>query len=117
MGKQWKRADRGPRSRSRRSQIKDAQLCAAVRETLSLVLAESDDARLSSVFVTDVVPAPDASRLMVRVEAPPELDPDDVRDALENAAPELREEIAEAVQRKKTPSLAFVVRPAGLESQ
>lgn len=105
------------RSRSRRGQIKDAQLCRAVRDTLSLVLAESSDPLLSSVFVMDVVPAPDASRLAVRVEAPRELDPDAVRGALEREVPALRAEIADTVQRKKTPGLTFVVIPAGLGSE
>ncbi len=104
-------------SRSRRGQIKDAQLCRAVRETLSLTLAESLDPRLEAVFVVDVVPAPDVSRLAVRVEAPSELDPDDVHDALERTVPRLRSEIAAAIQRKKTPGLTFVVVPAGLDDE
>ncbi len=116
MGKHGKRAGTAglPRARSRRTQIKDAQLCRAVRDTLSLVLAESMDPRLSSLFVMEVVPAPDASRLAVRVEAPRELDPDEVRDVLEGMVPELRSEIADAVERKKTPGLTFVVIPSGL---
>jgi ribosome-binding factor A len=88
-----------------------------VRDTLSLVLAGSDDPGLSSLFVMDVVPAPDASRLAVRVEAPRELDPDAVRSRLEALVPELRAEIADAVERKKTPGITFVVTPAGLTSE
>ncbi len=120
MGNAGKRAGRGARdglsgSRSRREAIKDAQLCRAVRETLSLVLASSTDDRLSSLFVVDVVPAPDASRLAVRVEAPAGLELAEAHEALERIGPHLRSEIAQSVQRKKTPILAFVVVPASSE--
>lgn len=117
MGKKGRRAGRGAQerfgaSRSRREAIKDAQLCRAVRETLSLAIAEGGGDVLSSLFVVDVVPAPDASRLAVRVEAPAELDVREVHEALERIGPRLRAEIAASVQRKKTPSLVFEVRPA-----
>lgn len=118
MGKGSKRAPTGPsdrfsRSRSRREQIKDAQLCAAVQETLSLVLAQRPSDLLLSAYVMDVVPAPDASRLLVRVEVSPGVDPDAVRDALTRSLPELRAEIAASIARKKTPTLIFEVHPAG----
>lgn len=117
MGKKERRAARGAQDRfggprSRREAIKDAQLCRAVRETLSLAIAESGGELLSSLFVVDVEPAPDASRLAVRVEAPAELDVREVYEALERITPRLRAEIASSIQRKKTPSLAFVVYPA-----
>lgn len=116
MGKKGRRAEKGAHDRfgsprSRREAIKDAQLCRAVRETLSLAIAESRDERLSSLFVVDVVPAPDASRLAVQIDAPAELDAREVHAALERIGPRLRAEIAASVQRKKTPTLVFVVRP------
>src|SRR5262245_7250126 len=98
---------------SRKARIKDAQLCAAVTETLSLFLAESTDARLLSLFVIDVRPAPDASRLRVCVEAPPEQDLETTLDLLRRIEGALRSEIATAVQRKRAPSLVFEVRPRG----
>jgi ribosome-binding factor A len=96
----------------RREQIKDAQLCAAVRETLSLALAQSPDELLLSLFVSDVVPAPDASRLAVHIEAPPEVDLEEAREALERLGGSLRAEVAASIQRRKTPALFFDVRPA-----
>lgn len=113
-GRGERSADRFMGSRSRREQIKDAQLCAAVRETLSLVLAESRDERLLEAFVDEVVPAPDASRLAVRVVVPASLDLDEVHDALARLGPRLRAEIAEAIARKRTPNLTFEVRPQGV---
>ncbi|HEY8429255.1 MAG TPA: hypothetical protein VIL20_12800 [Sandaracinaceae bacterium] len=119
MGKKGRRAGRGAQdrfgaARSRREAIKDAQLCRVVRETLSLAIAESGGDLLSSLFVVDVVPAPDASRLAVRVEAPAELDVREVREALERIGPRLRAEIAASVRRRKTPGLVFEVRSAGI---
>jgi ribosome-binding factor A len=97
--------------RGNRTQIRDAQLCAEVRETLSLALAQSDDERLLALFVVDVVPAPDASRLLVQVEAPPGHDLGETHALLERMAGALRSEVAESVQRKRAPTLAFEVRP------
>jgi ribosome-binding factor A len=94
-----------------RKKIKEAQLCAEVRETLSLALAQSDDDRLLSLAIIDVVPAPDASRLAVWVEVPPEQDIEEARELLEHKRGALRTEIAEAIQRKKTPVLFFDLRP------
>ena len=119
MGKGSKRAGGGPTdrfsgSRSRREQIKDAQLCAAVEETLSLVLAQSSSELLLSAYVMGVVPAPDASRLLVQIEVGPEVDPEAVHAALTRSMPELRAEIAASVSRKRTPTLVFEVRRAVL---
>lgn len=99
-----------PLSRRNRH-IKDAQLCAQVRETLALALAETPEPDLLELFVLDVEPAPDASRLNVLVAAPPERDPDAVRARLDAIVGRLRHEVATAVNRKKTPQLAFVVIP------
>jgi ribosome-binding factor A len=97
----------------RREHIKDAQLCAAVRETLSLALAQSTDDLLLSLFVTDVVPAPDATRLAVHLEASPGVDLEDVRAALDRVGGRLRAEVAASINRRKTPALFFDVRPSG----
>ena len=94
-------------SADRRASIKEAQLCAQVRETLSFALADTTDDTLLSVFVLDVVPAPDQSRLAVQVEAPG--DPDEVQRRLVQELGRLRTEIAHAIHRKKVPNLTFVV--------
>lgn len=115
MAKGSRRAGGGGRSsgaRSRREQIKDAQLCAAVEETLSLVLAQSSSELLLSAYVMSVVPAPDSTRLLIHVEVDPEVDPDAVQAALADSMPELREEIAASVSRRRTPTLVFQVRSA-----
>ncbi|MEQ9073563.1 MAG: ribosome-binding factor A [Sandaracinaceae bacterium] len=93
----------------RRAGIKEAQLCAQVRETLSFALADTTDETLLSVFVIDVVPAPDSSRLAVKVEAPG--DPDVVHERLARELGRLRTEMAHAIHRKKVPNLTFVVFP------
>jgi ribosome-binding factor A len=95
----------------RNRRIKDAQLCAQVRETLSLTLAERPEPDLLELFVLDVAPAPDVSRLAVYVQAPAERDPDEVRARLASMAGHLRAEVAASVHRRKTPSLEFVVVP------
>lgn len=92
---------------------KDAQLCAQVRETLSLTLAETPEPDLLELFVLDVVPGPDSSRLIVQVAAPAERDPDQVRARLDAIAGRLRAEVAAVVNRKKAPNLAFIVVPFG----
>ena len=97
----------------RNRERKEAQLCAQVRETLSLTLAETPEPDLLELFVLDVVPGPDVSRLVVHVGAPSGRDPDAVRRRLEGIAGRLRSEVAAAVNRKKTPNLAFVVVPLG----
>lgn len=110
-----RKAGRRGRSRSRRVQIKDAQLCAAVEETLSLMLAQSENELLLSAYVMEVTPAPDASRLLVRIQVGEDVDPDAVQAALAAATPEFREEIAASVSRKRTPALVYEVLPSRSE--
>jgi hypothetical protein len=60
----------GGRSRARAEQ-KTLQLCRQVQRALSMSLAgECDDDVLRMLYVDAVVPAPDASRLLVRVIVP-----------------------------------------------
>ena len=69
------RRGRGGRGDDRR---KDLQLCAQVRRTLDLALAEASDERLLGAWVREVLPNPDVGRLRVVVEVGPEGDPDEV---------------------------------------
>ena len=81
------------------------QLCREAYRVLS------GTALLDWLEVIAVEPAPDASRLAVIVRVPSELP---VREALELLARrrgELRDELAQAVQRKRAPELAFEVVP------
>ncbi|HEX5241810.1 MAG TPA: hypothetical protein VFW23_01010 [Tepidisphaeraceae bacterium] len=113
--------------RRRKSRHKDQQLCRQVAQTLSLALAGCGDALLRDLYVADVVPAPDAGRLLVSVYpmtamAPREGQPNAATSAeqmsqilarLDAAAPMLRREVASAITRKRAPELLFRVVASG----
>ena len=89
---------------------KDLQLCRQVAETLSFVLGDCGDDCLRDLHVVRVVPAPDASQLLVMVGSPPgEIPPPptDVLARLQARTPWLRGEVAHAITRKRAPSLLF----------
>ena len=93
-----------------------AQLCGQVRQTLELSLAgECSDPVLWDLRVEDVIPAPDAGRLLVVLSAGgqgPE-DPQRVHERLAAAQGYLRSLVAAAVHRRRAPQLVF--RLAGEE--
>lgn len=91
----------------RQQRRKDAQLCAQVREALSLAL---DELALGDVWVREVVPSPDAGHLSVVVVARGD-ELAEVARAIDQRAGHLRNEVAQAIHRKRTPQLAFVVLP------
>ena len=95
---------------------------------LGLALAGCGDALLRDLYVADVIPAPDAGRLLVSVSAMSGLtssesdQPRDVMSAeqmsqilgrLQGAAPMLRREVACAITRKRAPELLFRVVASG----
>ncbi len=87
---------------------KTRQLCREVERTLSCALGDCRDALLRELVVVGVEPAPDASRLAVRVLLPPaDVDGRLVREHLERMRGHLREEVARAVSRKRAPELTF----------
>ena len=95
---------------------KDLQLCRQAFRTLSVTLAGGcGDDVLAGLAVRAVVPAPDATRLLVCLEpAGREHDAADLLDALarlERVKPMLRREVAEALVRKRAPGLDFVILP------
>ena len=96
-----------------RSDRKALQLCGQVRRTLSLAFSgELADPVLQTLEVDAVVPAPDASRLLVRVRLPIAPTPQIVVDVLErlgHARGRLRHEIARDIVRKRVPELTFQV--------
>ncbi len=106
----FKNQSRSHGKRDRKAQ----QLCRQVQQTLSLVLSgEYADEVLQSLFVESVVPAPDASQLLVTVSTA-----NDGQDAvesglilqkLEHVSGRLRSEVAAAISRRKTPRLMFQV--------
>lgn len=110
----------GDSSRSRRGQgssdqRKAQQLCAQVRETLDFVLAEyCNDPLLGCLSIREVTPAPNAARLLVTLVIDPDavdLDPKAAIDALRAMRGTFRHEIAQEINRKKTPELAFELLP------
>ncbi len=98
-----------PRGIGRKAQ----QLGRQVGETLDSVLAgDSRDELLRGLRVVSVVPAPDASRLLVTLAPRPpfdagSIDPAAILAHLQRASGWLRTEVATAVTRRKAPLLAF----------
>lgn len=116
-----------------KSERKVLQLCRQVEHAISFALGgECADPVLQDLVVHSVVPAPDASRLMVMVYFPEsaqvtvEQDSEQAVQAdgsppvrllellnrLERARPLFRRAVAEAITRKRAPELAFqLIRP------
>lgn len=91
---------------------KTMQLCKEVEHTVNLVLADQNGL-LQELMVVAVVPAPDSGHLKVIVspgDPKAELDEDEVLDALAQCTGRLRSEVANAVNRRKTPELGFAFR-------
>jgi len=97
----------------RKDDRKARQLCRQVAETLSQVLSgECGDEVLQSLQVVAVDPAPDASQLVVTVQAgfPGEVfDREAVQSHIVAAMGKLRGEVAAAITRKRVPTLIFRV--------
>jgi len=102
----------------RKENTKARQLSRQVAETIDQVLSgETEDDHLASLGVVSVVPAPDSSRLLVTLHAdlPPEaFDRALIVQKLARYQRRLRWEVAAAITRRKTPTLAFqVIGPEG----
>jgi ribosome-binding factor A len=86
------------------------QLCKQVSQAVSLVLTELDDPVLQNLAVDSVVPAPNASRLLVQVylsTSTSDVDCGDVMQRLLAAYGRIRSEVATMIHRRKAPELAF----------
>lgn len=98
---------------------KTAALCKQIRRILGMALSgECGDPILQSLVVEEVLPAPHAGRLLVRVilRAPADGPMPSLLDVLERLGKVeglLRMRIGESIARKRTPELAFEVIPAG----
>ena len=92
---------------------KTLQLCGQVRKALDYVLSgETGDDLLRQLYVADVLPAPDASRLLATVapiDPRADLDPAQILDKLDRVQPLLRSEVARSINRKKVPDLTFTL--------
>lgn len=86
---------------------KALQLCAQVADTLNVMLPGCADACLRNAYVESVVPAPDSQHLLVTVVT---AEQSGTGEALQRACGRMRNEIAEAIHRKKVPQLRFNCR-------
>jgi ribosome-binding factor A len=102
----WAKGDRGPVKNR-----KALQLCRQVAETLHLALAGCGDPCLNDLLVLDVMPFPDSSRMLVTVQSATgtATDPAAILERVRQAAAMLRNEVAIAIHRRKTPDLVFRV--------
>jgi ribosome-binding factor A len=94
----------------RKSDRKTLQLCGQVSDTLNLTLAgDSGDDVLGELQVISVVPAPDASQLLVVLAPTLVGGPDEkqVITALAEASVRLRAGVASAITRRRAPKLLF----------
>ncbi len=107
------RRGRPSSNQPRRPDRKTLQMCSQVQRTLDQVLSgELGDDRLRDLYVSQVVPAPDAHCLMVSVSPlgfAKDFQPQVVLSRLAECTGRLRSELARAINRKKTPELMFRV--------
>jgi ribosome-binding factor A len=98
-------------TRQKRDTRKDWQLCRQVFETLNYVLSgDSHDEVLQGLLVSEVVPAPDATRMLVTVQSlDVVVDPTAILQSLHLAMGRLRAEVARSISRRKVPELAFQI--------
>lgn len=87
------------------------RLCSQVRETLTYALAECRDEVLQSLYVSEVEPAPDATRLAVTVCVGDASEVDAARERLAAVVGRLRAEVASSIHRRRAPELVFRVTP------
>lgn len=87
---------------------KTMQLLRQVEETLHLVLYEHIE---HDVEILSVLPAPDARRMVVTLMVDDPGMIEEVQESLEEAAGDLRMEVAESISRKRAPTLVFRVVP------
>jgi ribosome-binding factor A len=97
-----------------RVQRKVQQLCKEVERTLGYALPACDDPMIHDLVIVSVEPAPDASRLLVTLAPSSSLEVDVgvLIERVQRVRGWLRGEIAAAIQRKRTPELAFQIVPA-----
>jgi ribosome-binding factor A len=99
-----------------RREHKTAQLCRQVFWALSLALGECGDDVLRDLVLHDVLPAPDASRLLARVgfsSAGAQRSAAEVYERLAQASGFLRRQVAAAITRKRAPELSFALIASG----
>ena len=100
-------------SRQKRQDRKTQQLCRQAYRVLTGALLDlAHDSILADVVLDGVEPAPDASRLLVRVYTTAAgMSAVEIYNRLGEATGRLRAELAAAITRKRAPELAFCVVP------
>lgn len=89
---------------------KDLQVCRQVFDALTYALAELDDDLVDELVLVSVTPAPSAARVQVTLMPSRDgIDLDEALARLREVAPELREEVAAEVSRRRVPELVFRV--------
>ncbi len=102
------------RDRRGRSGHKDLQVCRQVFDALTYALAELGDPMIDELALASVTPAPNAARVLVTlVPSRDGIDPAAALERLRDAMPDLREEVAAELTRKRVPELVFRIGHAG----
>ncbi len=106
-------------TRDTKTDRKTLQLCRQIGETLSQVLADCGDEVLRDLQVVSVIPAPDASQLLVLVTPAVASATSEqlAMKRLTEAAGRLRAEVAAAIARRRAPQLVFQFLASQLERQ
>jgi len=87
---------------------KDLQVCRQVYDALTFALAELDDPLIDELVLVSVTPAPSAARVLVSlVPSHARIDRDAALARLHEVEPELREEVAAEISRRRVPELVF----------
>ena len=101
--------DGAPRRRARKRRTggdrKLLQLCGVVCRTVDLALGASSDPILQACWVESVKPAPDARCVRVRIQTHDRVSIEVLEATLRASASHLRQEVAHALQRRRTPRL------------
>lgn len=99
--------------RNRKDNRKTQQLCQQVARTLNLCLNDCEDPYVESMYVVAVIPAPDASCLMVQLLCDvDDFDHGAALAAIRYQTSRLQCEIARSIHRKRVPNLMFSVSQA-----
>ena len=105
--------------RKQNSDRKSLQLCSQVRWALEYEINESLDSH-EAVTVSAVLPAPNTSNLLVVLETLETISWEQaacIERKMALRANALRAIVAHSIQRRKTPSLTFCVRPKSLTNE
>lgn len=97
--------------RSRQASYKALQVAKQAEWALRFAIDDMNDEQISLLTLLEVRPEPDATRLAAVWGAAPDQDLVAAEGALEECRGDLRARVAEALTRKKAPTLVFYVLP------